>query len=102
MSIIIKEVNGIKKVYKNKKLLGTVRKFCCGVDFRPKAKNCIFSILKVKIDSKELIFCIDKISSLNIPDCYFHYNFNIDIANSELKLKKYQKSLNNIISPNSD
>jgi len=34
-SLIIKEVEGEKKVYRNGELVGTLRKFCCGIDFRP-------------------------------------------------------------------
>ena len=92
----IKEVNGIKKIYNNRKLLGTVSKFCCGVDFRPKSKKCVISILKVKMNSEDLFFCIEKIITLEIPNKLFYFNFNKETAKSEEKMKKYQKALNEL------
>ncbi len=80
------------RVYRDGINIGTVRRFCCGVDFRPNYSKGIFSILNVKgYFDKDLKKCIEAIASIYIPDCYFHYNFSIKTLN---RLDEYEEKLN--------
>jgi len=74
--------------------IGRLIKFCCGIDYIPNTKHgSIFSILKAKYGTKKLIKCIEALSELKMPNRYFHFNFNYDIAKDKSKLKDYQQRL---------
>lgn len=97
MSLIIKEVQGQKRVYNNRKLVGTLRKFCCGIDFRPQGKpDALFSILKVKFGEPELIKCIEALLSVEIPNKQFHWNFSYETASNDCKLAAFKIALRNL------
>lgn len=97
MAISIKNVKGEKRVYKGRKHVGTLRKFCCGIDFRPKHKpQALFSILKVKYGTRELEKCVESLLSIDIPDKSFHWNFNYEIAKDDCKLLEYAVRLSEV------
>ena len=93
----IKDEKGEKVVFKNDIRVGTVRKFCCGVDFRDdRNDNALFSITKVSYSDYRLLKCIEKILMLDIPNKIFHWNFNYETAKNNVKLQEYQNKLNQI------
>ncbi len=95
-SVTFSEIKHETRVYHSGKRVGIVRKFCCGVDFRPDGhKNALFSIMMVKPDSEELRDCIRALVTIQIPERTFHWNFHHETALSEKKLKKYEQELNN-------
>lgn len=82
--------------FKDGKEIGTIRKFCCGIDFRPKGKpNALFSILKARNDEK-LKICISALSEIKVPKKRFHWNFNHEIATNEARLADYKNRLENL------
>lgn len=83
-------------VYVNNKRIGTLRQFCCGVDFRIDGKpNALFSIMpRMKYDDEKLKECVSAILKLKIPKRNFHWNFRHDIANDLEAMKKYELNLN--------
>ncbi len=96
MSIIIKEVQGQKRVYNNRKLVGTLHKFCCGIDFRPHKKpDALFSILRVKFGDPKLAKCIEALLSVEIPNKQFHLNFSYETASNDCKLSAFKIALKN-------
>ena len=97
MSVVIKEVNSEKNVYIDQKLVGTVRKFCCGIDFRPeKRPKALFSILRVKYGDSKLTKCLEVLSTLDIPNKPFHLNFSYDTATDDKKLADYKLKLSEL------
>jgi hypothetical protein len=94
MSLIIKEVEGEKRVYRGEKLVGTLRKFCCGIDFRPEGKpNALFSILKVKFGDRKLVKCIEALLSVEIPNKSFHWNFSYETAKNDTEFAEFKIDL---------
>lgn len=82
-------------MYKGAKLIGTLRDFCCGIDFRPTGRpNALFSILILKEETERLIDCLEALSSIEIPNKNFHYNFNHKIAKNIKQLLEYETILN--------
>jgi hypothetical protein len=100
MSLIIKEVQGQKRVYNNRKLVGTLRKFCCGIDFRPHGKpNALFSILRVKFGEQKLIKCVEALLTVEIPNKKFHWNFSYGTASNDCKFAAFKNCLKNLENP---
>ena len=96
--VIIKEVNKEKRVYQNRKLMGTLRKFCCGVDLRLKNNpDVLFSILGVKFGDKKLEKCIEALLSIEIPNVELHQNFDYKTATDNNLIMEYQKSLKDLV-----
>ena len=99
-SLIIKEVEGEKKVYRNGELVGTLRKFCCGIDFRPHGKpDALFSILRVKFGEPKLIKCVEALLSVEIPNKQFHWNFSYETATNDCELAAFKIALRNLKKP---
>lgn len=97
MALIIKKVKSENRVYLNRKLVGTVRNFCCGVDLRIKDKpGVLFSILKVKLGSNELSYCVEKLLSCTIPNKSFHWNFNYETAKNDCKMAAFKVALSHV------
>lgn len=93
-AITIKDVIGVKKVYKNVKIAGTLNMFCCKVDFKPHNKpNTSFSILRVKFGSTKLIKCLEALLSIEIPNDNLHLNFNYEMATSKSKMANFETQL---------
>ena len=84
-------------VYQNEKLVGTVSKFCCGIDFRIKGKpNALFSImLAMSYQDSRLKESIEAILKMEIPTRNFHCNFSHKLLTDKKKLKKFQFNLLN-------
>lgn len=85
------------RVYQKKKLVGTVRKFCCGIDFRIKGKpNALFSIMPARsYKDTGLKESIEAILQMKIPKRNFHWNFNQKLLDDKEKLKEYELHLLN-------
>lgn len=96
MKVRINKVKGQYRVYYGRNLVGTLRKFCCGIDFRHNCRpNALFSILKVRFGTPELTDCLKALLSIKIPiSKSFHWNFEHDIAINDNKLNAYEKQLN--------
>ncbi len=95
MAIRIKD----NQVYDNDDLVGTHRKWCCGVDFHPLGKpNALFSVLVKKRNPNSWDFkrSVKAILSINIPDKPFHWNFNPETAKDKTKLVEYKTKLENL------
>ena len=91
MAIIIKKVNGETRVYKNRKLVGILRKFCCGVDFRPIGNpDALFSILKVKFGDPKLTKCVEALLTVEIPNKQFHWNFSYATATNDCMMEAFK------------
>lgn len=89
--ISIRLVKNEYRVYDKRKLVGTCRKFCCGIDFRPNYTKSMFSILAVRdMNNPKLKKCIEAIRSINIPS-NGHFNFHPDRLKD---LAKYEKNIN--------
>lgn len=99
MSIKVKTIRSENRVYINRKLVGKLRNFCCGVDFRPINKNCVFSILRLKLNKnnnidEKLKHCLNCLSSIKIPNNCFHWNFKYETAINKKLLEEYEHKLN--------
>lgn len=85
-------------VYLGTKIVGTLRKFCCGIDYRHKSiPNGLFSILKVEKsinnNNLELIKSLEVLSRLKPTKQRFHYNFSISLLKDAERLENYIKSI---------
>ena len=79
------------KVLKNGKPIGELRKFCCGIDYRPyKRKRALFSIMGIKKDYQSALDCVIGIDKLKLPRKQFHWNFRPE---SLKRLDDYQDKL---------
>lgn len=95
--IEIKIENNQSNVYKDGNIIGNVRNFCCGCDFRPYHRpKAIFSILKLKENDTKLLTCIESIMKINIPKNNLHVNFWYETAEDEIALKKYESQINEV------
>ena len=84
-----------QKVFVGKKQVGTVRKFCCGIDFKDNRSSGLFSILKVRqYSDAKLKKAINQILSIKIPDSGFHWNFTVK---TKKELAEYEKKLNEAV-----
>jgi len=92
---INKKDNGYDEVYSDDVLVGYLRKFCCGIDFRPiKKQGSLFSILKVRnYSDRNLIKSLRFLIPLKLPKKAFHVNFNPEILSNKDKIESYKKSL---------
>jgi len=66
---------GFHKVIYNTIEVGTLRNFCCGVDFRPTGYSCLFSILNIKRDDPKALDCVAEILQLDLGRLKGHYNY---------------------------
>jgi len=95
MPIVIKLEEGKRIVYKDKKLAGTLRHFCCGIDFRPIGnQKVLISIMRVRLGSKELKKCLESLLSFELPNKGMHVNFNYDTATNEEKFNNWKAIIN--------
>lgn len=92
--VVINIVNGERRVYFNQKLVGTLRKFCCGIDFRPKeCPDALFSILSVRFGDYRLMKCLEALCSIKIPNKSFHWNFSYKTAKNDCKMEAFAVAL---------
>ena len=95
--IVIKFENNQSNVYKDGSIIGKVKNFCCGCDFRPNHRpKAIFSILKLKENDTKLLTCIESIMKINIPENNLHVNFRYETAKDEVALKEYESQINKV------
>lgn len=58
-------------------VVGRLRDWCCGVDFVPEGKNCLFSIIRLRRgkDNFKILDCVKEIVRLPLSELRGHYNY---------------------------